>query len=166
MHRDRELRIESLVWSTPIPNLVLWFSKFAATFFVAISFSILIGLAAMVLDFARAEAPFDLFMYLKVYTLIIIPNVVVLISAATVLIVLLREKYVSYALGFGISIGLFYLFGQGHNHWVYNLVLHERWIPADLAGAPLMHLLMLRLYAVSIAGLFLLITHLCFSRKI
>jgi hypothetical protein len=165
MHRDQELRIQSLVWSTPIPNLVLWFSKFSATFFLALSFSILIGLAAMVLELARAEAPFDLIVYLKVYALIIIPNVIVVISAATVLNVLLREKYLSYAVGFGIAIGLFYLFSQGHTHWLYNLVLHERWLPADLNGARLVHLLMLRLYAVSIAGLFLLISHLRFPRR-
>ena len=49
--------------------------------------------------------------------------------------VLLRDKYFTYALSIGTGVGLFYLYSQGYNHWLYNPVLYNLWTYSDLTGA-------------------------------
>src|SRR5262249_15032751 len=44
MHRDREVRIEPVIWSTPVPNSVLLFSKCLATVVLTLSLVIVVGL--------------------------------------------------------------------------------------------------------------------------
>jgi len=63
--------------------------------------------------------------------------------------------------------GLFYLYGQGYNHWLYNPMLYQLWNYADLTGAgnKLGTILTHRLYCVTIASAFLSLAHLFFQRK-
>lgn len=167
MHRDRELRIEPVLWSAPAPNFVLLLSKFAPTLLLSISFSLLIGLAAIALQIVRGDMPVDMRVYLTIYSAILIPNMVFMISAATMLNVLLRDKYLAYAVSFAISGGLFYLYNLGYNHWLYNPVLYGLWTPSDLAGAgsSLTRILTHRIYCLAMAALFLSLAHLFFERK-
>ncbi len=65
----------------------------------------------------------------------LIPNAIFLAAAALALGVLLRDRYVTYAFGIGTCAGLFYLYSQGHNGWLYNPVLHNLWKYSDLTGA-------------------------------
>ena len=167
MHRDRELRIEPVLWSVPAPNFVLLLSKFSPTLLLSISFSVLVGLAAIALQIVRGDMPVDMRAYLTIYSVILIPNMVFMISAVTVLNVLLRDKYLAYAVSFAISGGLFYLYNLGYNHWLYNPVLYGLWTPSDLAGAGsnLTRILTHRIYCLAIAALFLSLAHLFFERK-
>lgn len=165
MHRDRELRFEPLLWSAPAPNSALLLSKFAATLLLSIAVSILVGVGSVVLQLSRGGGDFDLLVYPKVYLLILAPTIVVLVSAAMMLNVVLREKYVAYAVSFALAIGLFYSFNQGHIHWSYNLVMFELWTPSDLAGAGLKRILFQRGYALFVAGICLGAAHLFFPRK-
>jgi ABC-type transport system involved in multi-copper enzyme maturation permease subunit len=165
MHRDRELRIEPLLWSAPVPNAVLLLSKFVATFLIAIGFSVLVGISGIILQLRRGDSSFDVTAYPKTYLLILVPSVIFLVSTAMMLNVILREKYVAYAISFALAIGGFYLFGQGHKHWSYNIVLYEIWSPTDLFGSSLWRLLGLRVYALAVAAVCLLIAHLCFARR-
>src|SRR6185295_18147707 len=97
MHRDRELRIEPLLWSVPAPNWIFLLSKFTATFLVSIAFSILLSLTAIILQISRGSSPFDLRVYPEVFLLIFAPTVAVMVATALMLNVVLREKYVAYA---------------------------------------------------------------------
>ena len=38
LQRDRDLKIEPLIWSQPIPNFVLLFSKFLSTLLLVFTF--------------------------------------------------------------------------------------------------------------------------------
>lgn len=167
MHRDRELRIEPVLWSVPAPNFVLLLSKFAPTLLLSISFSVLVGMAAIALQIVRGDMPVDMRVYLTIYSVILIPNMVFLISAVTMLNVLLRDKYLAYAVSFAIGGGLFYLYNLGYNHWLYNPVLYGLWTPSDLAGAgsSLTRILTHRVYCLASAALFLSLAHLFFERK-
>jgi len=67
----------------------------------------------------------------------------------------------------GIAAGLFYLYGLGYNHWLYNPLLYHLWNYADLTGAgnKLGTILMHRLYCLAIASAGLSLAHLYFQRK-
>ncbi len=85
-------------------------------------------------------------------------------AACMALNVLLREKYLAYAVIIAISSGLLYLYTQGYNHWSYNPVLYGLWTQSDLTNEPT-RLLMLRGYCLGLTIIFLLIAHVGFGRR-
>ena len=115
----------------------------------------------------KGHAPLELPTYLKTYTLILFPSVVFMITAATALNILLRDKYLAYAVSLGIGIGFYYLTSQGYNHWLYNPVLYHLWTPADLinGGGSLTRILVHRIYCFAISILLLVIALFFFERK-
>ena len=56
-------------------------------------------------------------------------------AAAIALNVLLRDKYLAYAVCIATGAGLFYLYNVGYNHWLYNPALYQLWTYSDLTGA-------------------------------
>ncbi len=167
MHRDRELRFEPVLWSMPVNNSVLLLSKFAATLLLSIFLSLTVGLAAIVLQIYKGHWPVEVSSYLTIYFLILMPGMVFLISAVTLFNVLLRDKYLAYAVSLGVGIGLFYLYSQGYNHWLYNPLLYGLWTPADVAGAGsnLSQIIIYRIYCLALAAIFLAHAHLFFERR-
>jgi hypothetical protein len=65
MHRDRELRVEPLLWSMPAPNFVLLLSKSSTTLLLSVAVSMLVGLAAILLQIYKGHTPIELLTYLK-----------------------------------------------------------------------------------------------------
>ena len=164
MHRDRELRIEPVIWATPVPNYVLLLSKFLATLALTISFITLTGLAAIVAQLIRRH-PIEIQPYLLSYSTILIPGVIFLSAISVMLNVLLRNKYLVYALSIGAGGALFYLYSTGANHWSYNPMLYNLWSYAELTGANLTAILTRRLYWLVLATGCLLLAHLCYQRR-
>ncbi|MCA1630638.1 MAG: ABC transporter permease subunit [Acidobacteria bacterium] len=166
-HRDRELRIEPVLWSAPAPNSVLLLSKFFATLLLTLSLLALVALTAVCVQLIRGHTPVEPSAYLRVYSLILLPGVVFVAAASVCLNVLLRDKYLAYAASIGVATGLFYLYGQGYKHWLYNPLLYQAWTYADLAGAPdnLSPFLLRRLYWLALAIFCLALAHLFFPRK-
>ncbi|HYH84449.1 MAG TPA: ABC transporter permease [Pyrinomonadaceae bacterium] len=167
MHRDRELRVEPVLWSAPAPNFVMLLSKFSATLLLSICFSLLVCLTAIALQLIRGHTPLEISAYLTTYSLVLLPSMVFLIAAATALNVLLRDKYLAYAVSFAIGIGLFYLYNQGYNDRLYNPVLYGLWTPSDLTGeaGSLSQLITHRIYCLAVATLFFSLANLFFERK-
>jgi hypothetical protein len=167
VHRDRELRIEPVLWGTPAPNSVFLLSKFFATLLLALSLLLLVALTSIGLQFLRGHTPVEVSAYLKVYSIILIPSAVFIAAASVALNVLLRDKYLAYAACIGSCVGLFYLYGQGYHHWLYNPLLYGLWTYADLSGAGenLSRLLLHRIYCLALASLLLALAHLCSRRK-
>ncbi|MDQ2973814.1 MAG: ABC transporter permease [Acidobacteriota bacterium] len=166
MHRDREVKVEPVLWSAPAPNNVFLISKFLATLLLVVFLLLLIGLTAMLTQFLRGQTPIEVSAYLIIYSIILVPSLAFMAAACIALNILLRDKYLAYAIIIGISSGLFYLYTQGYTHWLYNPVLYGLWIPADLTGttAGASRIVALRLYCISLTLLFLLTTHLFFQR--
>ena len=78
VHRDRELRIEPVLWSTPAPNSVFLISKFLLT--VLLSFVLIgaVGLTAIVVQVARGHRPIEITPYVLVYGIVLLPSVIFL----------------------------------------------------------------------------------------
>src|SRR6185369_8532353 len=136
MHRDRELGIEPVIWATPAPNYVLLLSKFLATLVLTLSFITLTGVVAIVTQLIRRH-PIEIQPYLLTYSIILIPGAVFLAAFSVMLNVLLRNKYLVYAMSTGIGGALFYLYSVGSNHWSYNPLFYHLWNYADLIGGDL-----------------------------
>jgi hypothetical protein len=70
-------------------------------------------------------------------------------------------------LSFATVGGLFYLYTQGYNHWLYNPVLYGLWTYADLAGNSGAHppILTHRIYCLALTFLSLGLAHLYFPRR-
>lgn len=166
MHRDREVRVEPVLWSAPAPNNVFLISKFLATLVLTFFLLLLIGLTAMLTQFLRGQTPIEISAYLIAYSVILVPSLAFMAAASIALNVLLRDKYLTYAITIGIGSGLFYFYSQGHNHWLYNPVLYGLWTDADLIRtSPRASLILaLRLYCLALTLLCLLIAHLFFAR--
>lgn len=167
MHRDREVRIEPLLWATPAPNHVLLLSKFLSTFLLALFLVMLVGITAILTQLIRGHTPVEVSAYLTVYSVILIPSIALMTGLSMALTVLLRDKYFAYAVSIATSAGLFYLYSQGFNHWLYNPVLYQLWTYADLgiAGANSGRILTHRVYCLAIASLCVALAHLAFKRK-
>jgi ABC-2 type transport system permease protein len=166
MHRDRGLRVEPVLWSVPVSNNVLLLSKFLSTLFLVLFLLLLVGLTAMLTQLLRGHTPVEVSPYLITYSVILAPTFALMTSTSIGLNVLLRDKYAAYAVSIATGSGLFYLYSQGYNHWLYNPVLYGLWIPSDLTGTSAVssRIVALRLYCILLTLLFLLIAHLFFER--
>ncbi len=167
IHRDREVRIEPVLWATATPNNVLLLSKWLATLLLAVSPVILVGLTAIAIQLLRGHTPLNISAYFITYGVVLFPSIIVMTSLAVVLNVLLRNKYLSYVVGVATAAGLFYLYSNGYNHWLYNPVLYGLWTYADLTGAGNNQttILIHRIYCIAIGALCLALAHLFFQRK-
>ncbi len=166
MHRDRDLGIEPLLWSQPGPNYVLLLSKCLATLVLTLSLILLVGVITITLQILKHNGPIELQAYLRIYSLILVPNAIFMTAAVLMLNVLLRDRYLTYATAIGICSGLFYLYTQGHNHWLYNPVLLALWDYPDLiGGANHSRILWHRIYILTLAALFIGLAHLCYPRE-
>ena len=167
MHRDRELRVEPLLWSAPAPNYALLLSKFLATVLLNLALIASVAFVAVGLQFYKGDTPVAPSGYLLVYALVLLPSVVVIAAFAVLLNVLLRDKYLTYAVSIAAGIGLFYLYSQGYRHWLYNPVLYQLWTYVDLtnAGSNQTRILTHRVYWLAIACACLTLAHVLFERQ-
>jgi ABC-type transport system involved in multi-copper enzyme maturation permease subunit len=164
MHRDREVRIEPFLWTTPVSNSVLILSKFLSTLLLLFALIVSVGIAAVAIQIIRQHTPVDLVAYLKVYGLILLPSAFILTAISLAGNVVLRNKYVFYVVSIGTAAGLFYLYSNGHNHWLYNPVLYRLWSYADLA-TNMTPIARYRLCWLAIAGVCLVLAHFFFARR-
>src|SRR5215212_403822 len=162
MHRDREVKIEPVIWSTPVKNSVLLLSKFLATVVLTLSLVVVVGLLAIVIQLVRGHTPVDFSAYLMVYGVVLVPNIIFMTAVVVATNVLLRNKYVAYVGAVGTGTGLFYLYSVGYNHWLYNPLLYQLWKYQDLTSA---RILAYRLYWLIVAAACLALAHLLFERK-
>jgi ABC-2 type transport system permease protein len=167
IHRDRESRIEPVLWSTPAPNLVMLGSKFSATLLLSLSLIVLVALTAIGVQVYKGHAPLEVETYLKTYAVILVPSALFMIAASVALNLFLRDKYLAYAVSLAIGGAIYYLTGQGYNNWLYNPVLNQLWTPSDLAngGSPLTRILIHRVYCLALSALLLALALLVFERK-
>lgn len=162
MHRDREVKIEPVIWSTPAPNNALLLSKFLATVVLAVSLVIAVGMIAIVIQFVRGHTPVDFSAYVAVYGVVLVPGVIFVTALVVALNVLLRNKYLVYMVGVGTGAGLFYLYSAGYNHWLYNPLLYQLWQYQDLASV---RILAYRVCCLVGAVACLALAHLLFTRR-
>jgi len=166
IHRDREVKIEEVVWSTPAPNSVLLLSKFLVMSLLALSLVVLAGLTSIATQLLRRHTPVDVSAYLLIGSVVVLPSVVFMVSFVVALNVLLRNKYVAYVVSVAIGAGLFYLYSIGYNHWLYNPLLYRLWTYVDLTRARNNQIILVhRIYCLGVAGLALAFAHLLFPRK-
>jgi hypothetical protein len=66
MHRDREVKIEPVVWSTPARNSVLLLSKWLAMTLLSLALVIVGCLTTIVTQLLRGHTPVDLIAYLNI----------------------------------------------------------------------------------------------------
>ena len=167
MHRDREVKIEPVLWGAPTPNNVLLLSKFLATLLLSLFFLLLVALMAMLTQLLGGQTPVEISTYLITYFLILLPSLAFMAAASMALNVLLRDKYLAYAVSIATGSGLFYLYSQGYNHWLYNPALYGLWTEGDLGGtgSGFSRLLSLRVYCLAITLVCLLIAHHRFERR-
>jgi hypothetical protein len=80
--------------------------------------------------------------------------------------VALRNKYAFYVVSVGTAAGLFYLYSNGYNHWLYNPFMYRVWTYADLTRtASLKGIVLHRLYFLVFAIMSLMLSHVLFPRK-
>jgi hypothetical protein len=95
----------------------------------------------------------------------VIPNAIFLAAAVVLLGILLRNRYLTYAVAIGICAGLFYLYSQGQTGWIYNPLLFQLWKYSDLTGGgKLVQILMQRIHLIAIALCCLSLANLFFRR--
>ena len=162
MHRDREVRVRPIVWSTPAPNSVLLLSKCFAAALLAFALLAVVGLVAIVIQVFRGHTPVDFTAYVAVYGVVVVPSIVFITSMVVALNALLRNKYATYVVAVATSAVLLYLYNIGYNHWTYNPLLYRLWTYRDLFTQTM---LVRRLYCFGVAAALLALAHLVFERK-
>jgi len=163
MHRDQEVKIEPVVWSTPTPNSVLLLSKWLAMTLLALSLVVVGSLTTIVTQLLRGHTSVDFLAYLIINGIVIVPSMVFMTSLVIVLNVLLRNKYLAYVVAVGTGAGLFYLYNIGYKHWSYNPVLYQLWTYQDLTSG---RILTYRVYCLAIAAACLALAHLLFEEDL
>lgn len=167
IHRDREVRIEPVLWATPATNNALLLSKFLATLLLTSGVIFAVAIAAIAIQLFRSHTPIELLAYLRVYGLILLLSTIFVTAVVVLANIVLRNKHVAYVFSIGTAAGLFYLYSTGYNHWLYNPVLHGLWTYSDLTGAGTNHstIVLHRIYILAIAAASLSLAHLFFQRK-
>jgi ABC-2 type transport system permease protein len=165
IHRDRDVRVEGLLWSHPIPNYAILSAKFLSTLLLVFGLILSVGFIAIVVQILKGNTPLELSAYLNVYMFILIPNAIFLCAISLALHVLLRSRYLAYTAGIGLCIGLLYYYSQGHTGSLYNPLLYNLWSYSDLAGPNLMRILMHRCYILALAVGFITVAHLANARR-
>jgi ABC-2 type transport system permease protein len=165
MHRDREVRMEPVLWTMPVSNNVLLLSKFLTTLLLALCLITLVGLVAGVIQLLRAQTPVEISAYLITYSVVLLPTIVFVTAASIALNVLLRNKYFAYAVTIALGIGLVYVYNLGHNQWLYNPALYQLWTYSDLIGNGQGPILTQRVYWLALSFVCLSLSQLCFRRK-
>ncbi|HKG60788.1 MAG TPA: ABC transporter permease [Pyrinomonadaceae bacterium] len=161
MNRDRELKIEPVIWSTPAPNSVLLLSKWLAMTLLSLLLVLVGGLTTIVTQVIRGYTPVDVSAYLIINGVVVVPGVVFLTSFVVALNVLLRNNYVVYVVAIGAGVGLVYLYNLGYKHWSYNPLLYQLWTYSNLTDATM---LAHRLYCLALAAACLALAHVLFER--
>lgn len=161
MHRDRELKVEPVLWSTPIGNSVLLLSKHFAMTLLALGLLAAVGLIAIVTQLLRGHA-LDLSAYVTIFGVVAVPGIIFVTAIVIALNVVLRNKYLTYVFAIGTGASLSYLYNLGYNHWLYNPLLYQLWKYADLTTATMLGY---RLYCLTLAVVCLALAHLFFNRK-
>ena len=162
IHRDREVKVQPIVWSTPASNSVLLLSKIFASTLLSLALLAAVGLISIVIQVFRGHTPVDFTAYVMIYGVVVAPSLVFLSSMVVALNVLLRNKYVTYVVAVGAAAGLLYLYNVGYNHWSYNPLLYRLWTYDDLFTGTM---LTRRLYCFGLAAVLLALAHLVFQRK-
>ena len=162
MHRDREVKIEPIIWSTPVENSVLLLSKCLATFLLTSFLLTSVALIAILIQLIRGHTPIDFSAYLLVYGVVLVPGIIFTISFVVALNVVLRNKYVAYVIAVGTGAGLFYLYSAGYYHWLYNPFLYRLWNYSDLLSRPI---IAYRFYWLALSAVFLALALVLFERK-
>jgi ABC-type transport system involved in multi-copper enzyme maturation permease subunit len=162
MHRDREVRVQPIVWSMPAPNSALLLSKCLGTALLAFSLLAVVGLIAIVVQVFRGHTPVDFSAYFKIYGIVIVPSIIFMTALVVAFNAVLRNKYLAYVVAVGTSAGLLYLYNTGRNHWSYNPLLYHLWNYQDLTTTTI---LTYRLYCLGLAAAFLALAHIFFQRK-
>ena len=162
MHRDREVKIEPVVWSTPVTNSVLLLSKCLTTIVLTFSLLAAVGVIAILIQLVRGHTPIDPSAYLMVYGVVLVPGIIFMTALVVVFNVVLRNKYLAYVVAVGTGVGLLYLYNIGYNHWSYNPLLFQLWQYADLTS---MTMLSYRLYWLALTVVCLAVAHIFFQRK-
>ncbi len=166
LNRDRELRVEPVLWCAPAPDFVFLLSKFAAVFLLSLSLVLLVAVTSVALQIYRGHTPVEPRAYLSIYSVVLLPGVLFMTSAAIALNVVLRDKYLAYASSIAAGIGGFFLSTNGYNGWLYNPLLQQLWTPSDFErGGSLSRIFVQRIYFLAIATFCLALAHLCFERK-
>lgn len=167
MHRDREVRIEPVLWAAPAPNNLFLLSKFLTTLLLTLSLISVVGLAASLIQLFRGHTPVEISAYLITYSVVLLPTIVFMTAASIALNVLLRDKYFAYTVSIATGAGLLYLYNLGYNHWLYNPALYQLWTYSDLtgAGSGQGRILTHRIYWLALSCLCLALAQLGFRRK-
>ena len=166
MHRDREVRIEPVLWAAPAPNSVLLLSKFLSTLSLLAGLLVIVSIAAVVIQTFRGHTPLDVSAYLRVYGIILLPGAVFFVAISLLLNVVLRNKHLVYVISIGTAVGLFYLYNLGYNHWLFNPAFYHLWTYADLTHAlTARNLVWRQLYWTAMVIGCLSVAHLLFERK-
>jgi ABC-type transport system involved in multi-copper enzyme maturation permease subunit len=162
MYRDREVKIEPVVWSTPSPNSVLLLSKWLAMTVLSLALVFAGSLTTILVQLIRGYTPVDLSAYVIINAVVVVPGVIFLTAFVMALNVMLRNKHVTYVIAIAIGAGLVYLYNAGHNHWLYNPLLYRLWTYANLTSGAI---LAYRLYCLALAVAFIALAHVFFERK-
>jgi hypothetical protein len=125
--------------------------------------TIAVAVIAILLQLLKHNGPIEGSAYLRVCFLIEIPNAIFVSVAALALGVFLRDRYLSYLVTIGLGAGLWYLYSQGHNHWLFNPLMARFWNYEILIGAP-GRVVLLRAYTLALSLILLLAAHLAFRR--
>jgi len=162
MHRDREVKIEPVVWSTPAPNSVFLLPKFLVMTLVCLALVAVVSVLGFVTQVYRDQTPFDLRPYFFIYVIVVVPSIAFVSAMVILLNVLLRNKYLVYVVATGMGAGLIYFYNNSHDHWLYNPLLYGLWKYPTLTNS---NILGYRLYCLGLTVVCLLLAHILFQRK-
>ena len=130
IHRDRELRVQPLLWSAPVPNTVLLLGKVAAALLLSIVLNTVVAASALAVQFYKGHEP-QLGPYVATCLVLLVPSAFFLIALSAASSTLLREKHLAFALTLALGGTFYYVVGNGFHHPLYNFVLYRVLTPAD-----------------------------------
>lgn len=144
MHRDEELGLRGILYSTPIANSALLLSKLAAMVVLSAAMVLLTMLTGVVSQLVHwwtidGRVHVELGPYAEVGLRVLLPSILFLCTAALAVNVLVRRRYPAYFLAILAAAGYVWTLFEGQRSLLHNPLFVGHWAYSDLVGMEPFH---------------------------
>lgn len=165
--RERASGLSPIYLSTPLKSASMLFGKALANSMVGVVILLATLLGCLLALLIQGRVGFDLRPFLLVWGLLLVPTFILWTSFVTAVLALVRNRYTTYALGLGALIVTGVRQMLGKMSWAGNWDLWSFGQWSDMGGFDIngQALLLNRLFALSLAAFFTVLTVRYFARR-
>lgn len=164
--REDTTGIAAILYSSPVSNYAILTGKMLAILLVGGLIMLASFLSAMLGLLIQGSVPVDPIPFFLVWGLVLIPTYFVWIAFISFIFSLVRNRYITYAIGLGLFMTFGVLQMEGKINWVSNWIMWRslNWSDISILEIDRSAILLNRLLYLAVAVLFIVLANICSQR--